>query len=452
MSHKPIKVYQKDKDKGKGKAGGPPSIKVKDNLLPPPPNTSPVIKNSQDQPIVENMNVEDMNPNPEVLYIVDVDTQKINIVVDKDTTGKIDMTNKPPVTEQTDQTQDEPVDDNKEQQVDTQTETETEKQIEKQEEKKALEQAKVHMDIEPLTTGEDQKPLLKEMETQTDLPEVTTSLVTSTTDSIQNVGSTSASYKSTNVTEVLLDSIKRITDCSSQAYKAIDDTFPILKKLAPNCNIDSKDSLSQIDILSQYITENTMTIEKIKEEALKNKMEIEKQKFFEDQIKKCKRDFDTLLPELCNLLKEFKTLYKDICKTNLLIVDTDKQMSKVHDEINKLADNFVNSLDTLSVFEQKITNFEEDLLKLGREKERIVDKAKSLRLRLSPRLDYLAFMRKEIFEELVQGQRIPTKHMQHLIGTVQRTETTIRDSKKFMESINLILVDIFQIVTTQVQG
>lgn len=254
------------------------------------------------------------------------------------------------------------------------------------------------METRKPATGEVDRPLLKEMKTQTDLPEVNTSLVTSTTDGIQNFGSSSVGFKATNVTEVLLDSIKRIADCNSQAYKAIDDTIPILKRLAPNYNIDNKDSLSQIEILSKYINESIVTFE---EEALKDKIEIERQKFFEDQIMKCTSKFDTLLLELCNLLKEFKTLYSEVCKTNVLTADIDKQMSKAHDQINRLADSFVNSLDTLSIFEKKITNFEDEILKLGREKERIVDKEKILRLRLSPRLDYLIFMRKEISEAFV---------------------------------------------------
>lgn len=243
---KPIKVYQKERDKGKGKVGGPLRIKVKDNLSPLPQITSPV-KTTEDQPADESMNIKDTNPNPEVLYTVDVDTQKINIVVDKDTTGMTDMASKPPVTEQTDQTQEKPGDDNN-----------TKKQTEKQEEKKGLEQEQVqeqsHEETVQPTTGEVHKPLLKKIQTQTDLLEITTSLVTSSTDGIQNVGSSSAGPKSTNVTEVLLDSIKRITDCSSQAYKAIDDTIPILKVIAPNYNIDNKDSLGQLDTLCKYIS------------------------------------------------------------------------------------------------------------------------------------------------------------------------------------------------------
>lgn len=103
---KPIKVYQKDKDKGKGKVGGPPSIKIKDNLSPPPLITPPVTT-IEDQPIDDSMDVsqEDTNPNPEVLYIVDVDTQKVNIVIDKDATSKTDMASEPLVTNNIDNTE-----------------------------------------------------------------------------------------------------------------------------------------------------------------------------------------------------------------------------------------------------------------------------------------------------------------------------------------------------------
>lgn len=438
---KPIKVYQKDKDKGKGKVGGPPSIKIKDNLSPPPLIT-PLVTTTKDQPTDESMHVpqEDTNPNPEVLYTVDVDTQKVNIVIDKDTTGKTDMASEPPVADNTDNTEGKLTDGK----IETQTK--------KQEKQQALEQEQAHVQIVPPATREKQKPLLKEMETRTDLPKVTTSMVTSSIGKIQNVGSSSVGYKSTNVTEVLLDSLKKITNCSSQAYKAIDDTIPILRMIAFKCNIDNKDSLSQLDTLSKYIIDNTVTVEQIKEPLFKDRLEIKKHKFFKDQIKKCTREFDTLLPKLCNILKECKNLYKDTCKTNFLTVDIDKKMIKVQEEMNKLADNFVNSLDTLSVFEQKITSSEVELLKLEREKERIINKAKNLRLRLSPRLDYLASLRKEMFEALVQGQKTPTEHMQHLTGIVQRIEVAIKDSKNFMESINLVLADHFQIVTTQLPG
>lgn len=115
MSHKPIKVYQKEKDKGKGKFGGPPSIKVKDNLPPPPLITTPVKTTAtKDQPTAESMDVEDGNPNPEVLYIV----------VDKDIVGRTDMASEPSVAEQNDNTQEKPTDD-KEKKLETQTQTQT---------------------------------------------------------------------------------------------------------------------------------------------------------------------------------------------------------------------------------------------------------------------------------------------------------------------------------------
>lgn len=110
---------------------------------------------------------EDTNPNSEVLYTVDVDTQKVNIVVDKDTTDKIDMTSEPPETDNTDNTEGKEVDDNIGQQEETQTKTQTNQQIEKQAKQQAPEQQHVNVETMPPATGEQQKPLLKEMETPT---------------------------------------------------------------------------------------------------------------------------------------------------------------------------------------------------------------------------------------------------------------------------------------------
>lgn len=41
---------------------------------------------------------EDTNPDSEVLYTVNIDTQKVNIVVDKESTSKIDVATRPPAT------------------------------------------------------------------------------------------------------------------------------------------------------------------------------------------------------------------------------------------------------------------------------------------------------------------------------------------------------------------
>lgn len=89
------------------------------------------------------------------------------------------------------------------------------------------------------------KPLQVKTQTKTDPPEDNTSkLVTNigSTEVIKVVGQTSSTslseFRPTNVTEVLLDSIKKITNCNALAYKEIDDTIPILKMIAPKCNID----------------------------------------------------------------------------------------------------------------------------------------------------------------------------------------------------------------------
>lgn len=251
-------------------------------------------------------------------------------------------------------------------------------------------------------------------------------------------------FKQTNVTEVLLDSIKKIIECSTQAYKAIDDTIPILKLIAPKCNVENKDSLNQLDALSKYITDNIVTIDQINEETFKEKMEREKHIFFDEKIKKCMRQFDTLLLALSKTIKEFKELYRETCKTNILIVDIDKEISMIQKGVNDIANNFIDmSSKPLPVIEQKIASFEEKLEQLEKEKERIKGKAKDLKCRLSPKLDYLISLRKDISEALVQGLKTPEEKMQNLTGTIQRTKATLKDSNRFTESLNLVLEDLF---------
>lgn len=96
---KAFRVYQKDKDKGKGKVGGPPSIKVTDNL-PPPPSDAPPVETIGTPPVIDNVESmqtthEDINPDLEVLYTMNIDTQEVNIVVDKETTEKKDVATEP---------------------------------------------------------------------------------------------------------------------------------------------------------------------------------------------------------------------------------------------------------------------------------------------------------------------------------------------------------------------
>lgn len=85
---KTIRVYQKDKDKGKGKVGGPPSLNITDNL-PPPPSYTPLVHTIDKQLATKSMETphEDTNPESEILYTMNIDTQEVNIVVDKETTG-----------------------------------------------------------------------------------------------------------------------------------------------------------------------------------------------------------------------------------------------------------------------------------------------------------------------------------------------------------------------------
>lgn len=89
---KTIRVYQKDRDKGKGKVGGPPNLKITDKL-PPPLFDTPPVETIDTQPTTQSMETphEDTNPESNFFYTMNIDTQEVNIVVDKESTEKIDV-------------------------------------------------------------------------------------------------------------------------------------------------------------------------------------------------------------------------------------------------------------------------------------------------------------------------------------------------------------------------
>lgn len=98
---KNIKVYQKDRDKGKRKVGGPPLLKITDNVLSPPVDTPPV-DTTDSQLTTKSIKIpfEDTNLEFEVLYTINIDAQEVNVVVDRQTTEdkRKDVTTKSPVT------------------------------------------------------------------------------------------------------------------------------------------------------------------------------------------------------------------------------------------------------------------------------------------------------------------------------------------------------------------
>lgn len=84
------KAYQKDK--GKSKIGNVPNIMVKDNLPPLTQDTPPIIAeapvqtDSQPKEKAEEMTQDDTNPESNILFTINVDTQDFNFVMDKETT------------------------------------------------------------------------------------------------------------------------------------------------------------------------------------------------------------------------------------------------------------------------------------------------------------------------------------------------------------------------------
>lgn len=152
-------------------------------------------------------------------------------------------------------------------------------------------------------------------------------------------------FRPTNVTDVLLDSIKRITYCNSLAFKAIDDTLPILKMIALACKIDHIDGyLGKLDTLSKFIASNMLTVDKINEETVKERVNKENNEIFNKTIKDCIEHIDSLLPVLNSTILEYKELYKEACKTCNLTEDIEEEIKKTQKEIYDIADNMIVSL------------------------------------------------------------------------------------------------------------
>lgn len=95
--------------------------------------------------------------------------------------------------------------------------------------------------------------------------------------------------------------------------------------------------------------------------------------------------------------------------------------------------------------------FEEKLEKLEKEKARIRSNAQELKNKLGPKLDNFITQRIETSKALVKGERSSEEHMHYLTGMIQQNEATLNDRQRFMQSLNLVLADIFQIVTNRLQ-
>lgn len=404
---KTFKVYQKDK--GKGKIGGVPSIKITYNIPPPTQDTPPLAPSSPvhranppDIPI-EGLTHDDTNPKYKILFIMNVDTQEVNIVVDKESAEvKVDSVENNKNSEKPTHTVD-----SQNTEIPAQTEQpETEKPTEEKTTgtwpleseqpavvliEKQLEE-EVHNESVTLTVAEKlnqlEKLLKVEVQTQTNPPKENASKVDafdgSKEDIVKVIGQTSivkkpivesststGEFRPTNITKVILDSIKRITDCNALTFKAIDNTLPILKMIAPNCKIDHiNDSLGKLDTLSKFIVDNVITIDKVNEHTIKERVEKEKNTFFKNTIKKCTDHLDKILRVLNSIIFEYKELYREACKPHYLIEDMDEEIKKTQKQIDDIGDNIIGSFGLISTFEQEMAVFEK-LEKLGKEKARI---------------------------------------------------------------------------------
>lgn len=308
------KVYQKI-DKGNSKVGTVLDIIVKDNLSPPAQDTPPVVSEAptemqnENEKISEEVKTNNVDSKSDILFTMNVDTQDINNVLDKEIAEEkkfealnVEKLESPVKTIDTQQNIEIPVGIEKEQE-----QKQSEPKVNKNEDKSENKEEKVDKE-EVKVSGEEKKVIV----------EPSTPPSTSTMD-----------YKPTNVTDVLLDSIKKITECNALTFKAIDDSLPILQMIAPACKVDHiVGSIGKLDTLSKFISSNIQTIDKINEETIKERVNKEKDEFFDKTIKDCTGQIDSLLLALNSTILEYKELYREACKPHHLIEDIDEKIKK----------------------------------------------------------------------------------------------------------------------------
>lgn len=207
-------MYQKG-DKGKRKVGNIPDLTIKDNLPPLTKDTPSVVAEAQveiqdqnEERMAEEVNIDNIDPESKNLFTMNVDTQDINIVVDK--TYVYENVVKPAKQEQ--------------EQITLELTVDMSKADKEKEE--------VMKEVEPISIEAKQKIITEP--------------------------STSAmEFRSTKVTDILLDSIKKITTCNALSFKAICDTLPIFQFIALACKVDDiVGSIDKLDTLSKFVSSN----------------------------------------------------------------------------------------------------------------------------------------------------------------------------------------------------
>ncbi|XP_059064822.1 uncharacterized protein LOC131856883 [Cryptomeria japonica] len=254
-------------------------------------------------------------------------------------------------------------------------------------------------------------------------------------------------FRPTSVIEVLLDSINKLMDCNALEFKTIDDSLPILQMIALEYKVDHIiGTIGKLDTLSKFISANIQSLDTINEKTTEEKVHKEKEVFFRKRIKECTQQIDTLLPTLNSSNLEYKELYWEVCKPHQLIEDIDDHIRKTQKEIDDIADDIIGSSELTSVIEQEMATHEEKIENLEKEKARLKMKARELKNKLGPRLDNLITHRNALSKARIQGDRTPEQKMHHLTRMIRQIETIIIDNTKFMQGLNLVLADIFQIV------
>ncbi|XP_059064475.1 uncharacterized protein LOC131054486 [Cryptomeria japonica] len=161
-----------------------------------------------------------------------------------------------------------------------------------------------------------------------------------------------------------------------------------------------------------------VSIDKIKEETIRERVNKEKTNLFNKFIKDYTGKLDSLIPELNSTILEFKELYRDVCKPHHLTVEIDDHIKQMQKEIDDIANNVIGSSELTSVLDQEMAVYEEKIENLEKEKARLRLKSWELKNKLGPRLDNLLTHQNGLSKATIPRGRSPEEQMHHLTSTI----------------------------------
>lgn len=115
-------------------------------------------------------------------------------------------------------------------------------------------------------------------------------------------------------------------------------------------------------------------------------------------------------------------------------------------EIDDIEDNLFGSSKITSILDQEMAMYEEKIENLEKEKARLRMKTQEMKNKLGSRLDNPLTHQIALYKATIQGGRSLEEQIHYLTRMIRQTEDIIANNSIFLQGLNLVVEDIFQIL------